>query len=128
VVTTRHLTRQELGDLVKKDQSLHVVTLARSGKVCLVRPGALVTKPGHRVLFANRTGDKLRLFFPEGGLFEELRRTGPIVEVPAEGQSGWFTVKGDKRKRTNVYPYAVFCAVNEDFAIASSNPDIIIDW
>ena len=128
MVRIMHLTRKALKDLVKNDPSLHVVNLTRSGKVCLVEPGALVTKQGHQVIFANRTGDRLRMFFPEGGLFEELKRTGPIVEVPAGGEVGRFTVSGDERKRTNVYPYAIFCAVNEDFAIASSNPEIIIDW
>jgi len=81
VVRIMHLTRKALKDLVKNDPSLHVVNLTRSGKVCLVEPGALVTKQGHQVIFANRTGDRLRMFFPEGGLFEELKRTGPIVEV-----------------------------------------------
>jgi hypothetical protein len=144
VFRTMHLSRRALRDGAKKDPPLHVVNLAKSGKACLVKPGVLRTARGHQVIFANQTGDSLRIFFPEGSLFAELRGRVPIVELPAGAQVGPFTVKGErrktikkgpkrtnkgpKRKKTNVYPYAVFCAVNEDFAIANSNPEIIIDW
>jgi hypothetical protein len=128
VVKTMHLTRKALRDLMREDPSLHVVGLTKSGTVCLAQPGALVTKQGDQVIFANWTGDKLRMFFPEAGPFAELKGVGSIVEVPEGAQVGAFTVTGDKQKKSNVYPYAVFCAVNEAFAIASSNPEIIIDW
>ena len=121
-------TRKALRALAKEDPFVRIVNFTKSGRVCLAQPGALVTAEGQKVIFANWTGDRLRMFFPEAGPFAELKGVGPIVEVPEGAQVGVFTVKADTRKRSNVYPYAVFCAVNEGFAIASSNPEIIIDW
>jgi hypothetical protein len=83
------------------------------------------------VQFQNSTGDDIVMFFPEGGLFKDLPADYQVVSIPAAPglNTRTFTVQGAQiGKKDNHFPYAVYCRETGEFAIANSNPEIIIDF
>jgi hypothetical protein len=107
----------------------HKVTVKEFGGVFEVDMRKLHTKVGHKVTFYNDTPDPIAIFFPEKDLFSGFKKQYNVVEVPPKKSSRAFTIRGAKRgeKRDNHYAYAVYCHTTGEFAIASSNPVIIID-
>jgi len=106
-----------------------IVTVYESGGVCLVDMRKHHTKKGNTIAFQNSTSDLIHIFFPEGELFAELSGQRQVIEIQKGQTSKAFKVKGDQPgKRDNHYPCAVFCAATGEFAIANSNPEIIIDF
>lgn len=107
------------------------ITISEQGGVCVVDQRKLHVKKGKRqtVAFKNATRGLAHIFFPEGELFEDLKGKHQVIELATGATSSPFTVQGDRPlKRDNHYPYAVFCQDTGEFAIANSNPEIIIDF
>jgi hypothetical protein len=114
----------------EKRMADHTVTITESGGVFVVDMRKLHTKEGKTVTFHNDTDDPMAIFFPERDLFSELKEQYTVVEVPARATSSAYTIKGAKQgaKTDNHYAYAVYCHTTGEFAVANSNPEIIIDW
>jgi hypothetical protein len=106
------------------------VIIKESGGVFVVETRKLHAKPGNTVAFYNGTKGGILIFFPELDLFSKPTQRGNVVPVASRAWSDAFKIQGAKRgqKKDNHYPYAVFCEFTGEFAIASSNPEIIIDW
>ena len=106
----------------------HIVTIQESGGVFVVDTPELHTKKGETVVVHNGTRDSIALFFPEKGLFSDLTDKYTVHEVGAGASSRNYTVKGTHEGKTgDRYAYAVFCHGPGGFALANSNPIIIID-
>ncbi len=106
------------------------VIIKDSGGVFVVETRKLHAQQDDTVAFYNGTKGGILIFFPELVLFSELREGGNVVPVSSLTWSPVYKIKGAKRgqKKDNHYPYAVFCEFTGEFAIANSNPEIIIDW
>ena len=112
-------------------QADHTITISEAFGVYWVDKRKLHTRPKKTVQFQNSTGDDIVIFFPEGGLFKELPADYQVVSIPAAPGSNTcrFTVQGAQiGKKDNHFPYAVYCRETGEFAIANSNPEIIIDF
>jgi hypothetical protein len=106
----------------------HKVTIKEVGGVFEVDMRKLHTKGGNTVVFHNDTDDPIAIFFPENDLFLGFAEQYNVIEVPAKASSIAYTVQGgQKGKKDNHYAYAVYCHTTGEFAIANSNPVIIID-
>jgi hypothetical protein len=106
----------------------HTVTIKESGGVCAVDIPQLHTKKGKTVAIRNETGDRIAIFFPEKELFSELTQQHTVIELLAGASLKEHTVQGAQQgKKGNHYAYAVFCHSRGEFAVANSNPVIIID-
>ena len=106
----------------------HTVTIKESGGVFVVDPPELHARQGHTVAFHNATDDPIATFFPEKGLFSDLTDKYTVHEVLPGVPSRDHTVLGiHQGKKDNRYAYAVFCQTPGGFAVANSNPVIIID-
>ena len=109
--------------------SAEIITVYESGGVCLVDMRKHHTRKGKTIAFQNSTSNLIHVFFPEGELFAEFSGRHQVIEIQEGQTSKAFVVKGDQPgKRDNHYPYAVFCEATGEFAIANSNPEIIIDF
>lgn len=110
-------------------QANHIITIHESGGICLVDIRKQHTRKDKTIAFQNSTNDLIHIFFPEGELFGEFEGQHQVIEIQKGQTSGAYTVKGGQRgKKDNHYPYAVYCQVTGEFAIANSNPEIIIDF
>jgi hypothetical protein len=106
------------------------VIIRKHDGICVVEPRKLRTKQGNKVVFENLTGDEIQLFFPEVQLFEELSKDRQVIPIP-DGKTITLRVKiaaREDKKPDNHYHYAVHCKVFGEFAIANSNPIIIVSW
>jgi hypothetical protein len=109
----------------------HTITISEEFGVYWVDKRKLHTRAKKIVQFQNSTNDEIAIFFPEGGLFNELPADYQVVTIPADPGSNRraFTVQGAQQgKKDNHFPYAVYCKETGEFAIANSNPEIIIDF
>ena len=107
----------------------YTVTIKESDGVFVVDPPELHMKPRDTVVFHNATNDPIAMFFPEKGLFSGFRAKYTTKEVLGKLPSDSFTVHGNHPgKRGNRFAYAVFCQTPGGFAVAHSNPIIIIDY
>jgi hypothetical protein len=109
----------------------HTITISEAFGVYWVDKRKLHTTAKKTVQFQNSTNDDIVIFFPEGGLFKELPTDYQVVLIPADPNSNRraFTVQGAQQgKKDNHFPYAVYCKETGEFAIANSNPEIIIDF
>lgn len=107
----------------------HKVIIKEVGGVFEVDMRKLHTKRGNTVVFHNDTPGPIAIFFPEKDLFLGFTQQYNVIEVPEKSSSTAFTVQGaQKKKKDNHYAYAVYCDTTGEFAIANSNPIIIIDY
>ncbi len=105
------------------------VIIKDSGGVFVVETRKLHAQKEKSVAFYNGTKGGILIFFPELDLFSQLKKRGNVVPVSSLTWSDVYNIKGALQgtKKDNHYPYAVFCEFTGEFAIANSNPEIIID-
>ena len=101
----------------KAKKKLHLVSISSGKKGCKVSRPFLVTTPGDRVRFQNKTKGKVYLHISEDKLFVKAMFT--IV-------SGMTLTQTTRRVNRGVYPYAVFCEEKAKFCTGSSMPIIIV--
>lgn len=103
--------------------SILTVEVKADGDACWVDPGELDVRSHQKVLFKNETGGDIWISFSEESLFLDSTGTPKSKTYLAVSSGEELTVNKIPR---GVYPYAVYCAIGNDFATASSMPIIIV--
>ncbi|MCM2273089.1 MAG: hypothetical protein NDJ18_11110 [candidate division Zixibacteria bacterium] len=101
----------------KAKKQLHVVSISSGKKGCKVSRPFLVTNPGDKVKFQNKTKGKVYLHISEDKIFKK-----GMFSV-AKGKT---LTQVTRRVNRGVYPYAVFCEEKAKFCTGSSMPIIIV--
>ncbi len=96
-----------------------LVTIAPDGEIIKVTPGEIDISAGDKVNFINKTDGLVTLMFSEDLLF-------PVPDEEKKIKAGDNRLLKAEKVQRGIYTYAVFCACNNEFAIASSMPIIII--
>ena len=101
----------------KAKKRLHIVRISSGKKGCKVSQPFLVTNPGDKVRFQNKTKGKVYLHMSEDDIFKKaMFKIAPAMTL----------TQTTRRVNRGVYPYAVFCAEKEKFCTGSSMPIIIV--
>lgn len=103
------------------------IRLANVGGLFVVNPPALMVRPRTEIYVVNPTDRKVLVFMPQAQELLGKRNPWEVVEVPRGGKPKKIgTIAAQPVEFPQVFSYAVFVESDGSFAVAGSNPRIIV--